>query len=48
MRMIRERFESVDFEDAKKDVIPFITNRDALNGWKRESFIKISERIRTI
>lgn len=37
--MLKERFESVDYESAKEDVSNFISDKNSLNLWKKELFI---------
>ncbi len=37
-----ERFNSVDFEQAKNDVIPFIKNPDSLSLWSADFFISVT------
>lgn len=37
--MLKNRFETVDYESAKKDVSNFISNKSSLNLWKKELFI---------
>ncbi len=38
-----ERFQTVDFNQAKKDVIPFIKNQKALSLWSPEFFISVTK-----
>ena len=42
---LEERFEIVDFEQAKADVRPFIKNLDELELWSKEFFLHISREI---
>lgn len=44
-RMIKQRFEEIDFEKAKIDVRPFIKNPDTLNIWSKEFFLSITENL---
>lgn len=37
--MLKERFETVDYNSAKKDVSNFITNKSELDLWKKELFL---------
>ena len=46
MRMMVDKFKSIDFDSAKKDVISFIDRPEAVDGWNADSFIKVSERLR--
>jgi predicted nucleotidyltransferase component of viral defense system len=41
-RRLRKRFASVDFDQAKKDVLPFIKNRDAIKLWSADFFRAIT------
>ena len=43
--LLRNKFSEIDFEQAKKDVKPFINNPLVLDIWSKEFFIKISEDI---
>ena len=40
-----DKFESIDYEEAKNDVIPFIKNVDSLNLWSKEFFISITKKL---
>jgi len=42
-KMLYERFEQVDFEMAKKDVLPFIENPSALDLWSTNFFYCITK-----
>ncbi len=37
--MLKERFETVDYESAKKDVSNFISDKESLNLWKKDLFL---------
>ena len=41
--LLKERFHSVDFEEAKRDVRPFIADSDKLNLWSENFFCAITE-----
>lgn len=41
--LLKERFHSVNFEDAKRDVQPFIANRSILNLWSADFFCAITD-----
>lgn len=43
--MLVERFNSIDYEQAKQDVIPFISDRSALDLWSSTFFIEISKQL---
>ncbi|HUN53912.1 MAG TPA: nucleotidyl transferase AbiEii/AbiGii toxin family protein [Smithella sp.] len=40
---MRKRFASIDFDQAKKDVLPFIKNRDAIKLWSADFFRAITD-----
>ena len=40
--MLNDRFGSIDFEQAKQDVLPFIKNTSALDLWSAEMFKDIT------
>lgn len=44
--LLKERFQSVDFESAKQDVSPFLSQKDreGLELWDAEFFTDITER----
>ncbi|NLB82416.1 MAG: nucleotidyl transferase AbiEii/AbiGii toxin family protein [Clostridiaceae bacterium] len=42
-QMLFQRFESIDFEQAKSDVAPFIRDTSVLNLWSAEFFKQITE-----
>ncbi len=37
-----ERFNSIDFNQAREDVLPFIGNQDSINLWSGEFFISVT------
>jgi Uncharacterized conserved protein len=41
--LLNERFNSVDFDEAKRDVRPFIADGDKLSLWSKEFFCAITE-----
>ena len=41
--LLKERFHSVDFEEAKRDVRPFIADSNKLNLWSEDFFCAITE-----
>lgn len=43
--MLNERFEAIDYERAKEDVLPFITDANKLDLWSQEFFIDISKNL---
>ena len=40
--MLKERFETIDFEQAKQDVLPFVADKSKLELWSKDFFIDIS------
>jgi len=40
---LRKRFTAVDFNQAKKDVLPFIKNPDAVRLWSADFFSTITD-----
>lgn len=44
--MLYKKFDEIDFEDAKKDVIPFIKDIRTLNLWNKYFFNSISSQIK--
>lgn len=44
-KMLIERFNEIDFEQAKEDVIPFIKNPSVLDIWSKEFFIAITDQL---
>lgn len=42
---LSNRFETINYRQAKEDVIPFIRNLDSLQVWSADFFKKITERI---
>lgn len=46
--LITARFESIDFEQAKSDVRPFIKDANALDLWSQEFFVSMTDRLRPL
>jgi predicted nucleotidyltransferase component of viral defense system len=42
-KMLKDRFQSVDFEAAKKDVLPFVADSSKLDLWSAEFFCAITD-----
>lgn len=42
------RFNEIDFNDAKKDVLPFITDTSILDIWSKEFFIAITSQLSNV
>lgn len=45
IKILNKRFDEIDYENAKEDVSPFITNKRELDLWSSEFFKSISENI---
>lgn len=45
---LQERFQTVDFSQAKEDVLPFITDSRELDLWNQEFFNNVADRIKVI
>jgi len=43
LSMLNERFASIDYEQAKQDVIPFIKDKTKLDIWSPEFFMEITQ-----
>lgn len=41
--ILRKRFTQIDYDQAKKDVVPFISNANALDVWSMDFFSKITD-----
>lgn len=46
IEMLNQRFNQIDFEDAKKDVTPFILDLNKLALWSTDFFIEITKNIK--
>lgn len=44
--ILRRRFESIDFNQAREDVIPFIKNPSAVDIWNQDFFAAITENLK--
>ena len=44
-KMLIERFNEIDFEQAKEDVIPFIKDHSVLDIWSKDFFIAITDQL---
>ena len=44
-KLLIEKFEEINYKEAKEDIIPFIKNVDSLNIWSKEFFINITEKL---
>ncbi len=43
LEMLNQRFDTIDFEQAKQDVLPFITDPSKLDLWSKDFFIDITK-----
>lgn len=46
--ILNDRFNEIDYKNAKEDVIPFIKDEEVLEIWSKEFFIGITEKITAI
>ena len=44
--LLKSKFESVDYETAKKDVSNFIENKESLKVWKKELFLSTLDKLK--
>lgn len=44
-KILIDKFEEINYTEAKEDVIPFIKNVDSLNFWNKDFFISITEKL---
>lgn len=44
--MLIERFETIDFEQSKQDVFPFVADKSKLELWCKDFFIEISKNLK--
>jgi len=45
LEMLNQRFGTIDFEQAKQDVLPFITNPSKLDLWSKDFFMDITKNL---
>lgn len=45
LEMLNQRFDTIDFEQAKQDVLPFITDPGKLDLWSKDFFIDITKNL---
>jgi predicted nucleotidyltransferase component of viral defense system len=43
--LLKKKIDETDFENAKSDIIPFITDKDAVRLWSREFFMDVIKHI---
>ena len=46
--LLNERFENMDFDQAKEDVFPFIRDKSKLDMWSKEFFIEITKNLQEV
>ena len=46
--LLNERFESLDIEQTKQDVLPFIKDKTKLDLWSKEFFIEITKKLQSV
>ena len=44
--LLTKKFKEINYNDAKDDVIPFISNVDSLNIWSSEFFVSITDKLK--
>ena len=44
-QLLKQRFNSIDFDEAKADVLPFVKDKSKLDLWNKEFFIAITENL---
>lgn len=48
LEMLNQRFGTIDFEQAKQDVLPFITDPSKLDLWSKDFFIDITKNLQAV
>lgn len=46
--LLNERFENLDIDQAKQDVLPFIKDKSKLDLWSKEFFIEITKQLQAV
>ena len=46
--LLNERFEHLNFEHAKQDVLPFVKDKSKLDLWSKEFFVEITKKLQGI
>ena len=46
--LLNKRFENLDIEQAKQDVLPFIKDKTKLDLWSKEFFIEITKKLQSV
>ncbi len=46
--LLSERFENLDIEQAKQDVLPFIKDKTKLDLWSKEFFVEITKKLQSV
>ena len=46
--LLNERFENLDIEQVKQDVLPFIKDKTKLDLWSKEFFIEITKKLQSV
>ena len=44
-KLLIEKFNEIDYDDAKNDIIPFIKDVTSINIWSKEFFISITDNL---
>ncbi len=45
-KLLIQKFNEIDYKEAKEDVMPFIKNIDSLNIWSKEFFVNITQNLK--
>lgn len=45
LEMLNQRFETIDFEQAKQDILPFMTDPSQLDLWSKDFFMDITKNL---
>lgn len=48
MKMLYQKIDTIDFDEAKKDVINFLKDRQAVDLWSKEFFINLSHLVKSV
>lgn len=46
--MLTDKIVKTDFENAKKDILPFIKDHQSVELWSKEFFIKLNEKVNIV
>lgn len=43
LKMLLERFDAIDFEEAKEDILPFIDDKHKIDVWNKDLFVSVTK-----